>query len=61
MFDLSAAKIRRYIHCYNDAGLAGLRPAYGRGRPTLLNWTKDQWLDVLAQSLADIEQLLTAA
>ena len=61
LFDLSAATIRRYIHCFNDAGLAGLRPAYGRGRPPLLNWTKDQWLDVLAQSPADIEPLNTAA
>jgi transposase len=61
MFDLSAATIRRYIHCYNDAGLDGLQPAYGRGRPPLLNWTKDQWLDVLAQSPANIEQLNTAA
>ena len=60
-FDLSAATVRRYIHCFNDGGLAGLRPAYGRGRPPLLNWTKDQWLDVLAQSPADIEQLNTAA
>ena len=60
-FDLSAATVRRYIHCFNDGGLAGLRPAYSRGRPPLLNWTKDQWLDVLAQSPADIEQLNTAA
>ena len=61
MFDLSAATIRRYIHLYNDAGLTGLRPAYGRGRPPLLNWTQAQWQDVLAQSPADMVQLNTAA
>jgi len=54
MFDLSAATIRRYIHLYNDAGLTGLRPAYGRGRPPLLNWTQAQWQDVLAQSPANM-------
>jgi transposase len=61
MFDLSAATIRRYIHLYNDAGLTGLRPAYGRGRPPLLNWTQAQWQDVLAQSPANMAQLNTAA
>lgn len=61
LFDLSAATIRRYIHCFNKGGLAGLRPAYGRGRPLLLNWTEGQWLDVIAQSPADMEQLNTAA
>ena len=61
MFDLSAETIRRYIHGFNEAGLAGLRPAYSCGRPPLLNWTQDQWLDVIAQSPADIEQLNTGA
>jgi transposase len=61
MFDLSAATIRRYIHLYNDVGLAVLRPAYGRGRPPLLNWTQAQWQDVLAQSPANMAQLNTAA
>ncbi len=37
MFDLSAGTIRRYIQRFNEAGLTGLRPAYGRGRPLLLN------------------------
>jgi len=27
MFDLCAATIRRYIHGFNEAGIAGLRPA----------------------------------
>jgi transposase len=46
MFDLCAATIRRYIHGFNEAGIAGLRPAYGQGRPPELDWTKAQWLDV---------------
>ena len=46
MFDLCTATIRRYIHGFNEAGIAGLRPAYGQGRPPELDWTKAQWLDV---------------
>ena len=61
MFDLCAGTIRRYIHRYNEAGLAGLQPGYGAGRPPELNWTQDQRLDVLAQSPADIEGLQTGA
>lgn len=60
MFDLSTGTIRRYIRRYNEAGLTGLRPAYGRGRPPQLNWTQVQWLDVLAQSPADMVRLNTA-
>ena len=33
MFDLAAGTIRRYIHAYNEAGLDGLQPGYGQGRP----------------------------
>ena len=59
MFDLNAGTIRRYIHAYNEAGLDGLQPAYGRGRPPVLTWSKAQWLDLLAQSPADLELLNT--
>lgn len=45
-FAVYAETIRRYIHSYNDAGLAGLRPGYGQGRPVTLDWSQAQWLDV---------------
>ena len=59
LLDLNQATIRSYIHRFNSAGVAGLRPDYGRGRPPLLSWTQDQWLDVLAQSPADLPLLET--
>ena len=40
MFDLCAATIRRYIHSFNEGGIAGLQPTYGQGRPPELDWTK---------------------
>lgn len=61
MFGLSAGTIRRYIHAYNEAGLDGLKPNYGQGRPPLLDWTQAQWLDVLSQSPADLQELDTGA
>lgn len=59
LLDLSEATIRSYIHRFNSASVAGLRPNYGRGRPLLLAWTQDRWLDVLAQSPADLPLLET--
>ena len=61
MFDLNTGTIRRYIHAYNEAGLDGLQPEYGRGRPPVLTWSKAQWLDLLAQSPADLELLNTGS
>jgi transposase len=61
LFDLAAGTIRRYIHGFNEAGLAGLQPGYGQGRRLALTWSKAQWLDLLAQSPADLAQLNTAA
>ena len=61
LLDLNEATIRNYIHRFNGAGVAGLRPNYGRGRAPLLAWTQDQWLDVLAQSPADLPLLETKA
>jgi transposase len=61
MFDLSAGTIRRYLHDYNEAGLDGLRPGYGQGRPPTLTWTKTEWLDLLAQSPADLPLLDSGA
>jgi transposase len=50
MFDVSPTTVRTYIHAFNTAGLTGLRPGYGRGRPLAIDWTAEQWLDVLAQA-----------
>jgi len=59
MFDLSSGTIRRYIHAFNEAGLDGLQPGYGQGRPLAVDWTKAQWLDLLAQSPATFAELET--
>ena len=59
MFNLGAGAIRRHIHAYNEAGLDGLRPGYGQGRPSTLSWTKAEWLDLLSQSPADLALLAT--
>jgi transposase len=59
MFDICAGTIRRYIHAYNEAGLADLHAGYGHGRSLKLTWTKEQWLDLLAQSPADLPLLET--
>ena len=61
IFDLSEATIRRYIHHFNEAGLPGLSPGHSPGRPPELTWTQEEWLDLLAQSPADLAQLDTAA
>jgi len=59
MFNLGAGAIRRHIHAYNEAGLDGLRPAYGQGRPSTLSWTQAEWLDLLSQSPAELALLAT--
>ena len=61
LFDLSEHTIRTYIHNYNEDGLVGLTPNYGKGRPLLLDWTKNQWLDLLHQPPANHEQLKSGA
>ena len=61
LFDLSPATVRRYLHTYNRAGLAGLRPGYGQGRPLSVNWTAEAWMDILAQAPNELELLDTAA
>lgn len=61
LFDLSEATIRSYIHRFNRAGVAGLRPQYGQGRPPTLVWTQAQWQDVLAQSPAHLSLLASKA
>ena len=61
IFGLGAGTIRRYIHAYNEAGLDGLQPGYGQGRPPTLTWTKAEWLDLLAQSPADLALMASGA
>lgn len=61
LFDISEAAVRRYIHRFNRAGIEGLSPHYGRGRPPTLAWSQAEWLDVLAQSPADLPLLESAA
>lgn len=60
-FDLTPATVRSYIHAFNAAGLTGLRPSYGQGRPLAVEWTSDQWLNVLAQAPCELAGLDTAA
>ena len=55
MFDLSAATIRQYIKCYNTDGLNGLHPQYGAGRRPKIDWSKEQWADVLKQAPSQFE------
>ncbi len=61
LFDLSEATVRSYIHRFNRAGMGGLRPQYGQGRPPTLAWTQAQWQDVLAQSPAHLSLLASKA
>jgi transposase len=57
LFDISEAAVRRYIHRFNHAGIEGLSSHYGRGRPPTLAWSQAEWLDVLAQSPANLPLL----
>ena len=61
LFDLTPTTIRGYLHAFNAAGLDGLCPGYGQGRPLALNWTAEQWLDVLAQAPCQQKLLDTTA
>lgn len=61
MFNLSAATVRIYIKRYNQGGLAGLVPAYGAGRQATLNWSKNEWADLLNQAPSQFEQLESGA
>ena len=61
MFDLSTATVRDYLKRYNTGGLSKLTPDYGIGRTLKLNWSKQQWLDVLNQAPSEFEKLETGA
>ncbi|MCI0397958.1 MAG: IS630 family transposase [Chloroflexi bacterium] len=50
-----------YIKHYNAGGLAKLLPAYGQGRPRLLDWDKGQWLDLLHQPPSSLPKLESGA
>ncbi len=61
LFNLSPHSIRSYIHRYNQGGITGLRPDYGKGRDLTLNWTKEQWLELLGQAPSQFEALESGA
>lgn len=61
ILDLTEATVRRLIHQVNESGVEALQPAYGKGRPLVLNWTKEQWEDLLAQAPAHFAKLETGA
>lgn len=61
MFNLSPHTIRTYIHRFNQEGIVGLRPDYGQGRDLALDWTKEQWLELLGQAPSQFEGLESGA
>jgi len=61
LFDLSQHTIRNYIHRFNQGGMAGLRPDYGQGRHLSLDWSKEQWLELLGQAPSQFELLESGA
>lgn len=61
LLDFSEATVRTLIHRYNEAGLAGLSFGYGTGRPIAIEWTIEEWQDLLAQAPASFDQLSTGA
>lgn len=61
MFDLHAITIRTYIHRYNHGGLLELAPGYGQGRRRSMNWSNEQWLELLNQAPSQFEKLESGA
>ena len=61
MFTLSQHTIRSYLHRFNQGGLTGLRSDYGQGRHLSLDWTKEQWLELLGQAPNQFELLESGA
>lgn len=61
IFDLDPATIRSYIKRYNLDGLTGLAPDYGQGCPPKIEWTKEQWLELVHQPPSQFELLNTGA
>lgn len=61
LFNLSPQTIRTYIHRFNQGGIAGLSPDYARGRDLALDWTKEEWLELLGQAPNQFEALESGA
>lgn len=61
ILDYAEATVRRLIHTVNESGVDALAPTYGKGRPAVLDWTKEQWEDLLAQAPAHLSKLETGA
>ena len=55
LFDLGEASVRRYIKQYNEGGLDNLRPGKSSGRQASIPLSKEEWEDLLAQSLSQEE------
>ena len=61
MFNLHANTVREYIGRYNEGGITGLAPMPISGRRPAVNWSQEQWLELLNQAPSDFEQLETGA
>lgn len=61
MFNLHANTVREYIGRYNEGGLTGLAPAPIPGRSQAINWSQEQWVELLNQAPSDFERLQTGA
>ena len=61
LFDLDAATVRSYIHRYNQGGLAGLKPAYGQGRPAEISLSKAEMEALIKRSPSQFAKLETGA
>lgn len=60
-FNISESAVRDSIHRFNEAGVEGLLPRSIPGRPLKINWTKEEWEDLLYQKPCNFEQLKTGA
>jgi len=56
MFDISSPTVRDYIHRYNSGGIVALRRGYSPGRPPKIDWTKEQWEELLHRSAAQFSK-----
>ena len=60
-FDLNYNTIREYINRYNEGGLEGLKPKYGKGRQATITLSKKELSQILERSPSQFEKLETGA
>lgn len=60
-FDLNYNTIRGYINRYNQGGLDGLKPKYGKGRKATITLSKSELSQILERSPSQFEKLETGA